>query len=299
MASNNASVGGLNFRIGADSSALVGDLGKAEKTMKTSAEKMNKTAAAIRLKPTAGAGSTGGGMDERAKRGAEAANKLAAAGGISGLGPIAALGSLGPAALGAGVALGAMKAAVSLATDAFNEFKTDQSKNATKMTAAGEAIEDFSGGLKQAATTMTGEFLDAITGGALEARQAEQQRGRDLDRANAEMFKKSQARQAIEKQKTEALGQFIGGFKSMMLRREAAQLQMQADQLAKDQEVDFDPDPIAEAIISTNTAQMATYGSESALETLDTKRLQEEQKQSMLLAEIAKNGKNQITVVEF
>jgi hypothetical protein len=44
---------------------------------------------------------------------------------------------------------------------------------------------------------------------------------------------------------------------------------------------------------------MATYGSESALEVLDTQRLQEEKKQSMILAEIAKNGRNQITVLEF
>lgn len=306
MAKTNASIGALTFKIGADSSALAGDLGKAEKSVSAT---MAKTRAMTRSIGRNGGGETrnvGSGNPKpntiatRSKVGAEAANKLATAGGISGLGPIAALGTLGPVALGVGVALGSVAAASRLATDAFTKFKSDQNENATKMSAAGEVLDDFKTGLSDAATSLAGKFINALTGGALDEVRARQQLGRDTDRANAEIFKKTQARQAIEKQKAEEFGKIIGGFKSILLSREAAQLQAAADaQQAEIDSVDFDAESIKDDLIKANTAAMATYGSENALEILDNKRLQEEQKQSKLLAEIAKNTKTEITVVEF
>lgn len=300
MANNNASAGLLVMKVGVDHSGVPSGLAKTEAMTKASRTRTAEASAAIDRKAKERAEKAAPRMT--AGKGAEAANKLATAGGISGLGPIAALGSLGPAALGAGIALGALGGMASLASSAFEKFEKDLSLNATNATAAGEAIRDFKDGLGEAATELTGNFLNALTGGAMEERRAEQQRGRDLDRQNAEMFKKNKARQDAEAARIagqkEVFERITGGFKSMMLMREASQMRMRAEQLEKEQTVEFDPAPIA-AMIATTTAQMATYGTESALEIMDAKSLAEEQKQSRLLAEIAKKSTPQVFVLEF
>ena len=296
MAGKTASVGGLNFRVGADSSALPADLAKSEAMVKASQRRTAESSMAIQRKAREREEKTAPRMT--AGKGAEAANKLATAGGVSALGPIAALGSLGPAALGAGAALATLGGMASLASSAFEKFEKDLSLNATNASAAGEAIRDFKDGLSEAATELTGNFLNALTGGALEERRAEQQRGRDLDRANAEIFKKNQARQAAEAAKLkeqQAVFNKITNGVTGFFRSGASQLSA----WAKPANPEFDTEPIAQAMIATTTAQMATYGSESALEILDAKSLAEEQKQSRLLAEIAKKSTPQVFVLEF
>ena len=295
MANNNASAGLLVMKVGVDNSGVPSGLAKTEAMTKASRIRTAEASAAIDRKAKERAEKAAPRMT--AGKGAEAANKLATAGGISGLGPIAALGSLGPAALGAGIALGALGGMASLASSAFEKFEKDLSLNATNATAAGEAIRDFKDGLGEAATELTGNFLNALTGGAMEERRAEQQRGRDLDRQNAEMFKKNKARQDAEaariagqKAVFERITNGVTGF----LRGGASQLAAWAEPA----DPEFDPEPIA-AMIATTTAQMATYGTESALEIMDAKSLAEEQKQSRLLAEIAKKSTPQVFVLEF
>lgn len=196
MASKNASVGGLNFRIGADASGLEPGLKKAEKAVKDSADRMTKTqTAAIKaIEKT-----TGGGTDAGMKNRVEGLNKLATAGGVSGLGPIAALGSLGPAAIAAGGALAILGGAAKLCTEAFDEFQKDSTKNATNAVAAGSYLDDFGNSLKEVATEGIGDFIGALTGGGLDARREALQSIRDNERASAEMNKKFNEREAAKK----------------------------------------------------------------------------------------------------